>query len=94
MNAHDEHRIHEENRIKGLLQQSLPPVGSSELPTPEPARDLWPAVLRRLDAGAAPTRAASAAPLSLPWFDWALLAALVVFAASFPATIPVFLYYL
>ncbi len=56
-------------------------------PNAEPARDLWPAVLRRLDADAAQRHA-------VPWFDWALLGGLVVFAASFPATIPVFLYYL
>ena len=84
MNAHDE------DRIKEMLKRALPPVE----PGAEPGRDLWPAVLRRLDAGAAPTRAASASPLSLPWFDWALIAGLLVFAASFPATIPVFLYYL
>jgi hypothetical protein len=33
-------------------------------------------------------------PYTVPWFDWALLAGLGVFAVSFPATIPVFLYYL
>jgi hypothetical protein len=81
MNAHDE------DRIKKLLKQALPPVS----PQAEPARDLWPAVLRRLDADAAPSRAIS---FSMPWFDWALLGGLVVFAAAFPATIPVFLYYL
>jgi hypothetical protein len=76
MNAHDE------NRIKQLLKQALPPVESGA----EPERDLWPAVLRRLDAD--PPRHA------VPWFDWALLGGLAVFVASFPATIPVFLYYL
>jgi len=81
MNAHDE------NRIKQLLKQALPPVESHA----EPERDLWPAVLRRLDedAAAAPRRT-----IAMPWFDWALLGGLVVFAVSFPATIPVFLYYL
>jgi hypothetical protein len=29
-----------------------------------------------------------------PWFDWALLGGLVALAAFFPASIPVFLYYL
>jgi hypothetical protein len=77
MNAHDE------NRIKQLLKQTLPPVASHA----EPERDLWPAVLRKLDADAAQRRA-------VPWFDWALLGGLVVFSISFPATIPVFLYYL
>ena len=75
-----------EERIKNLLQQALPPVESSA----EPARDLWPAVLRRLDA----EPIAAPAPFRHNWFDWALLAGFVVFAASFPATIPVFLYYL
>jgi hypothetical protein len=74
MNAHDE------DRIKKLLQQALPRVAEDA----QPARDLWPAVLRRMDSRTAP----------LPWFDWALLAGLVAFAAFFPASIPVFLYYL
>ena len=81
MNAHDE------ENIKQLLKQSLPPVEAHA----EPARDLWPAILRRLDAEPASTMRGS---LRHNWFDWALLAALIVFAASFPATIPVFLYYL
>jgi hypothetical protein len=84
MNAHDE------ERIKKLLQQSLPPVSPGRESGPEPARDLWPAMLRRLDT----EPAAAAGALRRNWFDWALLAGLVVFAASFPATIPVFLYYL
>jgi hypothetical protein len=82
MNAHDE------NQIKQLLKQALSPVE----PNAEPERDLWPAVLRRLDEDAATPRRASS--FSVPWFDWALLGGLAVFVASFPATIPVFLYYL
>jgi hypothetical protein len=82
MNAHDE------NRMKEVLKQVVPPVAVDV----EPGRDLWPAVLRRLDEDAvAPRRAISG---YMPWFDWALLGGLVVFAVSFPATIPVFLYYL
>ncbi len=77
----------EENRVKQILRESLPPVD----PAAEPSRDLWPAVLRRIDAGPA---AAAPGPTRQNWFDWALLAALVVFAVSFPATVPVFLYYL
>ena len=52
MNAHDE------ERMKQLLRQAMPPVDQTE-----PARDLWPAVLRRLGAQ----------PAAPPWFDWALL---------------------
>lgn len=69
-----------ENRMKELLQQALPPVNTEA----EPARDLWPLLLRRLDAHpAAPT-----------WFAWALIAGLLALAALFPTAIPVFLYYL
>jgi hypothetical protein len=87
MNANDENRGTNEDRIKQLLKQALPPVELNA----EPERDLWPAVLRRLDADAGQRQAIS---ISVPWFDWALLGGLVVFAVSFPATIPVFLYYL
>jgi hypothetical protein len=81
----------DEKRIKELLRQALPPVA----PQAEPARDLWPAVLRRLDAQPAPSRALpQKLSHKLPWFDWALIAGLVVFAVAFPATIPVILYYL
>jgi hypothetical protein len=71
---------HDEERIRKLLQQALPPAGGE----PEPGRDLWPAVLRRLNEK----------PDGLPWLDCALLAGLIAFAALFPAAIPVFLYYL
>jgi hypothetical protein len=76
----------DDDRMKQLIQHSLPPVD----PAAEPSRDLWPAVLRRIDADPA----AAPGPARQNWFDWALLAGLVVFAVSFPATIPVFLYYL
>ena len=74
MNSHDT------SRLSLLLRQTLPPVASDE----GPRRDLWPALIGRLNARPAP----------LPWFDWALLAGLALFAALFPAYIPVFLYYL
>ncbi len=69
-----------EDGLKKLLRQALPRAEGE----PEPERDLWPAVLKRLDAKLAPA----------PWFDWALLAALVALIVCFPASIPVFLYYL
>jgi hypothetical protein len=67
-----------------LLRESLPPLGDGG----EPARDLWPAMLRRMDEPIA--RGAA----SIPWFDWALAGGLVAFAALAPRTIPVILYYL
>lgn len=69
----------EQDRMKKLLQQAMPRVEGE----PEPGRDLWPAVLKRMDRRPA-----------APWFDWALLAGLGVCAAAFPAWIPVILYYL
>jgi len=68
------------DRMKELLKQALPRVSSDES-----ARDLWPNVLLRI---------AQPAAAKVPWFDWALLAGLIGFAAFVPASIPVFLYYL
>jgi hypothetical protein len=68
----------DQDRMKKLLRQALPPVEG------EPGRDLWPAVLKRMDA----------APAPLPWFDWVLMGGLVGLGAFFPAAIPLFLYYL
>jgi anti-sigma factor RsiW len=69
-----------DDRMKKLLQEALPPLDGE----PEPSRDLWPAVLRRLEAR----------PAVPPWFDWALLAGLLGLAGLFPSAIPVLLYYL
>ena len=68
-----------QDRLKRLLKAALPPSAGE----PEPSRDLWPSVLRRLD-----TKRAT------PWYDWALLAGVLGLAGLFPAAIPVFLYYL
>ena len=73
---------HDQERIKQLLTNSLPPVsrrGSADL-----SRDLWPAMLTRLEAG----------PAAVPWFDWALLAAVAAWLAFSPGAIPVLLYHL
>ena len=75
----------EQYRMKKLLQQALPPVEADS----EPRSDLWPAVLRRLDA-----QPASLASPAWVWFDGALAAGLVALIAFSPASIPVILYYL
>ena len=76
---------HDEEEIKKLLRQALPPVDAE----PAPEHDLWPAVLRRLDSQSA------ALPRSRwVWFDWALAAGLALVAVAFPASIPLLLYYL
>jgi hypothetical protein len=81
---------HDEERMKKLLRQSLPPVKSDA----GPERDLWPALLRKLDAPATARAMPGWACFNSAWFDGALLAGLVGLAAFFPATIPLFLYYL
>ena len=50
-------------------------------------RDLWPEMLQRLDR--APIRA-----LHVPWWDWALAAALLLCLLLFPEAIPAVLYQL
>jgi hypothetical protein len=74
----------EENykEMKNLLKQAIAPVKATELP-----RDLWPQVLRKLDAQPAPA-------LNVPWFDWALAAILSAILVFFPGSIPALLYHL
>ena len=67
-----------------LLREAVRPVGVDA----GLARDLWPAMLRRMEEQT--VRGAA----SIPWFDWALAGGLVAFAAIAPRTIPVILYYL
>ena len=66
--------------LERLLRQALPPIGEG----PDQAHDLWPAMLRKLDER----------PASVPWYDWALIGAVALLLVAFPASIPVFLYYL
>jgi hypothetical protein len=76
--------VKEGDRMTVLLQRAIPRVDDrAELP-----RDLWPAMLRRMD------EQSSRGATSVPWFDWALAGGLVAFAAIAPRTIPVILYYL
>jgi len=82
----------EQEKFANHLKQSLAPM-SREL-----NRDLWPSMLRRVNEGARhrPWIAvlfSSAALSSVPWFDWALLAALVIGICAFPKSIPIWLYH-
>jgi hypothetical protein len=74
-----------QDRMKRLLQQAVPPVNGNS----EPRRDLWPAMLRRMDA-----QPAARALTGWAWFDGALAFGLLGLAAFFPASIPLLLYYL
>ena len=71
---------HDQKRIDQLLKMTLPPMGTGR----ELRRDLWPAMLKRLEPR----------PPAVPWFDWALLTAATACLAIFPGAIPVLLYHL
>jgi len=69
-----------------LLRRALPPIEEVSASSP----DLWPDMLRKMRAEAAP----EVAQVHVPWFDWVLAAGLAGLLAAFPAAIPVLLYYL
>lgn len=69
----------EERELRALLQREFPSMQNAEL-----QRDLWPQMLRRLDAQ----------PVRIPWFDWALAAAVAAMLLLFPSAIPALLYQL
>ena len=71
-----------DDRIQQLLTQSLPPTNSR--PGAELPHDLWPAMRHRMEQHS----------FAVAWFDWALLAAVVVGFLFFPTAIPVLLYHL
>ena len=69
----------DEQELQALLKREFPPFEAAEL-----QRDLWPEMLRRLDAK----------PPRVPWFDWALAAAVAAMLLLFPGVIPALLYQL
>lgn len=69
---------HDDRQIREALQQSFPPVNT------ELHRDLWAAVLRRLEA----------CPARMPWYDWALIGLCAGVFLFFPRLILVFAYHL
>ena len=73
MSEHDD-----EQEIREALQQTFPAVKT------ELGRDLWPAVLRRLEAH----------PRHVPWYDWALIGVSAGVLLFFPQLILVFAYHL
>lgn len=80
MSNEGKHLQHEEEReLRALLKREFPPLQNAEL-----QRDLWPQMLRRLDTQ----------PLRIPWFDWALAAAVAAALLLFPNAIPALLYQL
>lgn len=67
-----------DKEIQRLLKEVIPSVDR------DLRRDLWPAMLRRLETP--PTR--------LPWYDWAVIAALGCWLVFFPEGIVHLLYHL
>lgn len=67
-----------DKEIERLLKEVFPPI-DRELP-----RDLWPVMLRRLQAPR----------MALSWFDWALIVALFSWAFFYPQGILQLLYHL
>ena len=65
--------------LREKLRASIPPSQQSEV-----QRDLWPAMLRRMQR----------APVRVPWFDWALATAAAAALLFFPEVIPALLYHL
>lgn len=83
----------EYEKLRDLLKHSLPPMNT------ELQRDLWPRMLRRIeeDLPASSWLAvlfSSKALSAVPWFDWALLAALILGVCVFPNSILIWLYHL
>jgi len=68
----------EDRQIRETLKQAFPAVNT------ELHRDLWPAMLRKLDTH----------PARMPWYDWALIGLSTSVFLLFPQLILVFAYHL
>ena len=68
-----------DNDLRELLKQSIPPAPNTEL-----RRDLWPHMLEKLGGQ----------PVRVPWFDWALAGLAGAALIFFPGIIPALLYHL
>ncbi len=71
--THDNDRV-----IQDLLKQAFPAVDRNL------QRDLWPAMLRRIETPRVP----------LPWYDWAVMTTLAGWIAFYPGGVLQLLYHL
>jgi len=69
---------HDKQQVRQILKRSFPPVHT------ELGRDLWPAVLGKLDP----------CPIPVPWYDWALIVVSAGVLLFFPQLLLVFAYHL
>ena len=75
----DKYMVEPDDReIRDALKQSFPPVNT------DLRRDLWPDVLRRLNAR----------KVGVPWYDWALVGLSAMMFLAFPRLVLVFAYHL
>ena len=68
-----------DEEIREALKTALPPAANME-----PRRDLWPLMLRRMEA---PQR-------RIHWFDWAVAALSALLLLLLPGAAPILLYFL
>jgi hypothetical protein len=73
---------HDQARMKQYLRETMRPITGQD--GAELRRDRWPTMLKRLEARS----------VEVPWFDWALIAAVAAWLVLFPGAIPVLLYHL
>lgn len=71
--------MNDDEEMIALLKAAVKPMGEVE-----PKRDLWPAMLARLEQRAG----------RVPWFDWALAGLAGGLLLFFPELIPVLLYHM
>jgi len=69
----------DDEKVLSLLRAAVPPLKDPGL-----KRDLWPAMLRKLDEQ----------PIRVSWLDWALVAFVAAWLFVFPEVIPAVLYQL
>jgi hypothetical protein len=81
----------EKERIAKLLKQSLPRVEKEDT---QLGRDLWPAMLRRLQQPPASEAWFESGWFDQIWFDLALSAAVIAWLVFVPAAIPILLYHM
>lgn len=69
----------DDEKLRALLKRTIPPTTDAQL-----ERDLWPAILRRIEERS----------IRVPWVDWALGALLIALLLFFPEVISFLLYQL
>jgi hypothetical protein len=69
---------HDDGKIREALKRAFCPVDATL------RRDLWPMVLGKFEERSA----------SVPWYDWALIAATILAVLAFPHLLLVFAYHL